>query len=210
MRGFGKGNRSLNAWLKDGASVAIRSCVLGAVLGGLLAAVVAATEPMYAWPEWRSLLIALLRNWAIAGAIVAVVMGLAVSIVSLTCAVSRDGKADDCLRGARLRAQSRRSRLFWRAYWASLPVAACLSLIPLWRTHGAYQWGGCECVGWPIPFYALGGITAGPHYYFLDLTTDVAIWLGGAVAAGLLMRYGAYRLGVKAFQFLRGRLQQGR
>ncbi len=204
MRGYGNGNRSSKGCLKDAASVAIRSCVVGAVLGGLLGVVVWATE--YGYSEMH--FAASLGMWGLGGAAAAVVMGVAVSIAGAAYAIFRDFKTDGGIVGARSRARSRQSRRFWRAYWASFPIAAGLSLFPLWKTHG--MWPGCCCckhVGWPVAFYTLGGDAPRPHYSFPNLTTDVAIWLGGAILAGLLMRYGVYRLGVKTFQILRGRLQ---
>jgi hypothetical protein len=192
--------------VRDGLSVAIRSSLLGAALGGLMAAVVAGTEPYWWWHDVSRFAMTL-GKWGLGGATVGLVMGSVVSIIASACAIFRDSKIDDCRRVPQSCARRRRSQRFWRVYWASLPIWACVSMVPFWRTYTSC----CEFVhvGWPIAFYSRGGMAFTITYDFLGLIADVAIWLGIAVAAGLIQRYGAYRLSVKTFQFLRGRMKRG-
>ena len=153
--------------LRDGLSVAVRSSVVGAVLGGLLAAAVGGIEPIWlAYEAWA--FAAMLGKWAAGGAIVAFIIGSVVSIVAAKCGVARVVGGNSCSQVSRSHAPRTRSRRFWRAYWVSLPIVAFVSIIPFWRTYRSGVIDGYELVGWPFAFYARGGMEGGV-YYNLDV-----------------------------------------
>ena len=194
-------------WLRGGLSVAIRSSIAGAVLGGLLGAVVARTDPIVVGAADPAYVIQrfgfMLGMWGTGGAVVGLVTGFVLDIVGAICTVTPDAATNHT--SSTQSKRSLRAQRFWRAVWVSLPIAACLSLIAFWRTYGAYQTDGFEYVGWPLPFFTRGGCSYAERYDLPGLIVDVGAWIGITAVLGLVMRYGAFRLSVKVFRFLRGR-----
>lgn len=78
----------------------------------------------------------------------------------------------------------------WIVFFGTLILFVGLNLWVLYDTFGAYGFDGMEEIGWPLAFFARGGLSYHEIFEPLNLLADIAIAIGAAAGLTYLMRNG--------------------